>query len=104
MQIDILTLFPKMFVGPMTESIMWRAQDKKFLKLNIVDLRQFGIDERKIDVVYSAATDVYQNITNSTVLNKLKKKYALPENYFMYVGDVNWNKNIPGSLKPGIFL
>jgi len=47
MQIDILTLFPKMFVGPMTESIMWRAQDKKFLKLNIVDLRQFGIDERK---------------------------------------------------------
>src|SRR3989339_1947333 len=47
LKIDILTLFPKMFVGPMTESIMWRAQDKKFLKLNIVDLRQFGIDERK---------------------------------------------------------
>jgi len=47
LKIDILTLFPKMFVGPLTESIMWRAQDKKFLKLNIVDLRQFGIDERK---------------------------------------------------------
>ena len=47
MQIDILTLFPKMFVGPLTESIMWRAQDKKFIDLNIVDLRQFGIDERK---------------------------------------------------------
>jgi len=47
LKIDILTLFPKMFVGPLTESIMWRAQDKKFLKLNIVDLREFGIDERK---------------------------------------------------------
>lgn len=47
LKIDILTLFPKMFVGPLTESILWRAQDKKFLKLNIVDLRQFGIDERK---------------------------------------------------------
>lgn len=47
MKISILTLFPKMFVGPMSESIMWRAQDKKFIDLNIVDLRQFGIDERR---------------------------------------------------------
>lgn len=36
-----------MFDGPMNESIMWRAQDKKFLDLNIVDMRQFGIDERR---------------------------------------------------------
>lgn len=47
MQIDIITLFPKMFEGSMNESIMWRAQDKDFLKLNIVDMRQFGIDERR---------------------------------------------------------
>jgi len=47
MKIDIITLFPKMFEGPMSESIMWRAQDKKFLDLNIVDMRQFGIDERR---------------------------------------------------------
>jgi len=47
MKIDIITLFPKMFVGPMNESIMWRAQDKKFLDLNIIDMRQFGIDERR---------------------------------------------------------
>lgn len=46
-RVDIITLFPKMFVGPMTESIMWRAQDKKFLNLNIVDLKEFGIDERR---------------------------------------------------------
>ncbi len=47
MKIDIITLFPKMFVGPMNESIMWRAQDKKFLDLNIIDLRQFGITDRR---------------------------------------------------------
>lgn len=47
MKIDIITLFPKMFVGPLTESIMWRAQDKKFLDLNIVDMKEFGIDERR---------------------------------------------------------
>lgn len=47
MKIDIVTLFPKMFEGPMNESIMWRAQDKKFIELNIIDLRQFGDGIRK---------------------------------------------------------
>lgn len=47
LKVDIITLFPKMFVGPLTESIMWRAQDKKFLDLNIVDLKEFGIDDRR---------------------------------------------------------
>lgn len=47
LKIDIITLFPKMFVGPLTESIMWRAQDKNFIDLNIVDLKEFGIDERR---------------------------------------------------------
>ncbi len=47
LKIDIITLFPKMFVGPLTESIMWRAQDKNFLELNIFDLKEFGIDERR---------------------------------------------------------
>jgi len=46
-KIDIITLFPKMFEGPMNESIMWRAQDKKFLELDIIDLRQFGLTDRR---------------------------------------------------------
>lgn len=46
MEIDIVTLFPNMFKGPLTESIMWRAQDKGFLKLNIINLREFGLTER----------------------------------------------------------
>lgn len=36
-----------MFEGPMNESIMWRAQDKNFVDLEIVDMRNFGIDERR---------------------------------------------------------
>lgn len=46
MKIDILTLFPDMFKGPLTESIMWRAQDKNFAKIEIHDLRKWAIDER----------------------------------------------------------
>jgi len=47
MKIDIITLFPKMFKGPFDESIVKRAQDKKLVKINIHDLREYGLDERK---------------------------------------------------------
>ncbi|MBP9759549.1 tRNA (guanosine(37)-N1)-methyltransferase TrmD [Candidatus Dojkabacteria bacterium] len=47
LKIDIISLFPKMFEGPLTQSIMWRAQDKDFIDLNIVDMKEFGIDERR---------------------------------------------------------
>ena len=48
MKIDIITLFPKMFESsPLNQSVMWRAQDKNFIELNIVDLKQFGLDDRK---------------------------------------------------------
>lgn len=47
LKIDIISLFPKMFEGPLTQSIMWRAQDKDFIDLNIVDMKEFSIDERR---------------------------------------------------------
>lgn len=43
MRIDILTLFPGMFEGPLTESILRRAQDDQLIDLHFHDLRTFGI-------------------------------------------------------------
>lgn len=43
MRIDILTLFPAMFQGPLTESILQRAQGEKHLEIIFHDLRSFGI-------------------------------------------------------------
>ena len=37
MQIDILTLFPAMFDGPLTESILKRAQEKRLLSMQLHD-------------------------------------------------------------------
>lgn len=54
MFIDILTLFPKMFKGPLTESILKRAQDptlhsgKPPLKINLHDLRRWAINKHKM--------------------------------------------------------
>lgn len=47
MRIDILTLFPKMFKGPFDESIIKRAQEKGLVQINIHDLRQWGLTERR---------------------------------------------------------
>lgn len=47
MKIDIITLFPKMFDGPFAESMLWKAQDRQLVKINLIDLRQFGIGPRK---------------------------------------------------------
>ena len=41
MRIDILTLFPNMFDGFKTESIIKRAIDKEKVKINIIDIRDY---------------------------------------------------------------
>ena len=43
MRIDVITLFPAMFQGPLTESILRRAQDDKLVEIEFHDLRQFGL-------------------------------------------------------------
>jgi tRNA (guanine37-N1)-methyltransferase len=50
MRIDVITIFPKMFSPVLNESIIKRAQKKKKLKVNIIDLRDFSGDKhRKVD-------------------------------------------------------
>jgi tRNA (guanine37-N1)-methyltransferase len=47
MQVDILTLFPEMFQGPLNESLLKKAQEKGLLSLNIVNLRDFTSDKHR---------------------------------------------------------
>ncbi len=42
MKIDILTLFPKMFDGFLSESILKRAIDKKIVQIRVIDFRAFS--------------------------------------------------------------
>lgn len=44
-RIDILTLFPAMFEGPLTESILQRAREQGVLDLHFHDLRTFGLGQ-----------------------------------------------------------
>lgn len=42
MKIDVLTLFPRMFEGPMGESIIGKAVDKGLLDINISNFRDYS--------------------------------------------------------------
>ncbi len=50
MQIDILTLFPEMFKGFLSESIIKRAIDSELVKVNIINFRDYSTDPHgKVD-------------------------------------------------------
>ena len=47
MRIDIITVLPKMFDGPLNQSIMQRAQDAGLVEINIHNLRDYSTDKQK---------------------------------------------------------
>jgi len=50
MRIDIITLFPEMFVGPFDHSIVKRAKTKGLLEIHLHNLRDFATDKhRRVD-------------------------------------------------------
>lgn len=47
MKIDILTIFPDMFIGFLNSSIIKRAIDKNIVQINIHDFREYSTDPHK---------------------------------------------------------
>lgn len=48
MKINILTLFPQMFEGPFSLSIIKKAVDANLVEINFIDIRSFGLGKHKI--------------------------------------------------------
>lgn len=81
MVVSILTLFPEIFQPFLTTSIIGRAQNKKLLKIRLINIRDYGkgkhkqVDDRpygggagmllKVDVLYKALTAARLNINNN---------------------------------------
>ena len=47
LRVAVVTLFPGMFTGPLTESILRRAQEKGLLEVSFVDPRDFSEDKHR---------------------------------------------------------
>ena len=75
--------------------------DSEHSKKDIISY--LGVPEDKIHVVYLAANPELEPVSEYAV-TKLRKKYSLPKQYLLYVGDINYNKNIPQLIKTLKFL
>jgi glycosyltransferase involved in cell wall biosynthesis len=75
--------------------------DSQASKEDIVE--HLGVSEEKIHVVYLASGPELQ-AAEETDINRVKRNYKLPKNYLLYVGDINYNKNIPQLIKAMKYL
>lgn len=70
--------------------------DSQASKADIIT--HLGINEEKIHVIYLAANQALQ-ASDDISIRRIKRKYMLPKNYLLYVGDINYNKNLPQLIK-----
>jgi tRNA (guanine37-N1)-methyltransferase len=77
MKITILTLFPDMFSGFLSESIIGRAQKEKIVEIETVDLRKWGIGTHKTvdDTPYGGGVGMVLRVdVVATALKDIRKK------------------------------
>ncbi len=89
MKFDVLTLFPEMF-EPVKQSIIKKAEEKKLLEINLINIRDFSKDKHnkvddtpygggagmviKPDVVYDAYSSIKSNNSKTIYLSPQGKK------------------------------
>jgi tRNA (guanine37-N1)-methyltransferase len=82
MKFNVITLFPKMFNGPLSESIIKRARNNKLIDIDLVQLRDYATDKHKtvddtsygggagmvlkVDVIDRSINDVKKNQKGKT--------------------------------------
>jgi len=105
---DLIPLvFPSHFPKGVRGTIKWEIQKKALLRVDRIitdslcsknDIsRIIGFDKKRIDVIPLAPA--LQKLETGKKWVDVMKKYDIQEPYYLYVGDVNWNKNVPGLLQ-----
>jgi len=77
MRVDIITLFPEMFQGPFSESLLKKAGEKGLLSINLVNIRDFTSDKHKTadDTPYGGGAGMVMKVPPiASALDSLKKK------------------------------
>lgn len=107
---DVIPLvFPKCFPQGIRGSINLFFQKRSLSNVNAVicDSKTSKDDiaskllfpPEKIHVIYLAPGQNFKKIKEKSKLSRIIQKYNLPKDFILYVGDVNWNKNIPNLLR-----
>jgi glycosyltransferase involved in cell wall biosynthesis len=107
---DVIPLvFPEHFPVGLRGSLKFQIQKKslKNVKAVITDsenskrdiFKYLNYPKEKIYIVPLAPADDFKKLEIGNWKLEIKQKYQLPDNFVLYVGDVNYNKNIPGLIK-----
>lgn len=105
----IQLIYPKQYQPGFKGKLIFRKQKKLVRKVSAIivpsettkkDVVRFlDIPPDKIYVIYEAQREVFKPISDKKLLTSIRKKYDLPSKFVLYVGDVNYNKNIPGLVE-----
>lgn len=98
-------VFPEQFPAGVKGNLFWITQRFTLQKVDSILTDSYASKKdverivdypsEKITVAYLAAGDEFRKIKDVSILNATKKKYRLPDEFILYVGDVTWNKNVP---------
>lgn len=103
--------YPPGFRGSLKN--LWQKMALKNARAVITDshsseddiVKYLGVARRKVFSVYLAAEDAFRPVRESAKLQLIRRKYSLPEKFVIFVGSVNWNKNLlnltEGALRAG---
>ncbi len=83
------------------KSVQVIITDSNSSKNDIV--KYLGVKPEKVQVVYLAPNPHLQPVSQTGIAKTLKE-FNLPSDYILYVGDINYNKNIPQLIKTLKFL
>lgn len=86
LHIDIITVLPKLLESPFQNSIVKRAIDKKLVKVNIINLRDYASDKYKSvdDYMYGGGAGMVMMIEPiAKCIEKLRKKRQYDEVIYM---------------------
>lgn len=105
---DVIPLvFPDKFPSGIRGKLNLFSQKNKLKKADAIicdsinskkDINAYlKITNDKIYNIHLAPSSVFQKLSDER-LKKINKKLNLPEDFFLYVGDLNWNKNVENLL------
>jgi tRNA (guanine37-N1)-methyltransferase len=101
MRIDIITIFPEMFHGPFSESIIKRALAKKKVEIELHDLRDFTNDKhRKVDdYAFGGGAGMVMMIEPiDKCISQLKEKRTYDEIIYMSPDGIKLEQSISNRL------
>ncbi|MCL4338811.1 glycosyltransferase family 4 protein [Patescibacteria group bacterium] len=107
---DLIPLrYPSHFPSGLKGFLKWNLQKISLWSVDAVitdsvssqnDIEGFAdIKKEKIHVIYLGVTPEFSKAYSKDYKEKVIKSLSLPQKFVLNVGDINYNKNIPGLLK-----